>query len=193
MRHALLPRILYLLASILLAWFLMQAVHEIGHVLGAWATGGQVTKVVLHPLAISRTDVLPNPSPEIEVWAGPLIGATVPVFAWLVGFPCLCGGLSSWLRYFAGFCLIANGCYLGSGVIEPIGDAEELVRLGTPTWLLGLFGLVSVPTGLWLWHGLGVEFGWGPQGKSISWKTAMITVCVLLAVVVMEFILSPGS
>lgn len=170
----------------LLAWLLMQAVHESGHVLGAWLTGGHVTKVVLHPLTISRTDVSPNPRPLIELWAGPLWGAGFPVAAWrlgVLGLPC---GLVSWLRFFAGFCLIANGGYLGYGVIEPIGDAEELVRLGTPHWWLGLFGLITVPIGLRLWHGLGADFGLGPHGQPIHWITAMISLGVLLTLVAVE-------
>lgn len=184
------PRIIYCLSSVVLAWLLMQAVHESGHVLGARLTGGGVAKVVLHPLAISRTDVSPNPQPVIEVWAGPVCGAIAPVLAWRLSLPCSRGGLVGWLRFFAGFCLIANGCYLGYGVIEPIGDAEELVRLGTPLWALGLFALLAVPSGLRLWHGLGPEFGLGPSGRPISWRTALVTVGVLLAVVVVEFTFS---
>jgi predicted Zn-dependent protease len=39
------------------SWLGMQAVHELGHVLGAWWTDGDVSRVVLHPLSISRTDL----------------------------------------------------------------------------------------------------------------------------------------
>jgi hypothetical protein len=39
-----------------LCWLLMQAVHELGHVVAVVATGGAVERVVLHPLTISRTD-----------------------------------------------------------------------------------------------------------------------------------------
>ncbi len=191
--YALMPRAIYWLASVLLVWLLMQAVHESGHVLGAWLTGGHITTVVLHPLAISRTDASPNPHPLIEVWAGPLVGVLFPVVAWRISLPGLRGGLVSWLRFFAGFCLIANGCYLGYGVIEPIGDAEELVRLGTPPWTLGLFALLTVSLGLSLWHGLGAEFGLGPNGKLISWTTALIACSTLLAVIILEFTLSPSS
>ena len=66
------------------SWLAMQAVHELGHVLGAVATGGQVTKVVLHPCTISRTDVHPNPHPLLVVWAGPVVGAALPLLAFLV-------------------------------------------------------------------------------------------------------------
>ena len=57
----------------------MQAVHEAGHVFGAWATGGRVARVVLHPLTISRTDLEHNPYPLAVVWAGPVFGVVVPV------------------------------------------------------------------------------------------------------------------
>lgn len=55
-----------LIATLLpLCWLSMMAVHEGGHFLCARLTNGQVTSVVLHPLAISRTDVMPNPRPLI--------------------------------------------------------------------------------------------------------------------------------
>ena len=58
-----------LMASTLLgSWLGMQAVHELGHVFGAWLTGGRVQQVVLHPLTISRTDLAENPSPLVVVW-----------------------------------------------------------------------------------------------------------------------------
>ena len=38
-------------------WLAMQVVHEAGHVLGAALSQGRVERVVLHPLAISRTDL----------------------------------------------------------------------------------------------------------------------------------------
>jgi hypothetical protein len=66
-------------AALLVAWFAMQAVHECGHVLAAWLTGGTVQRVVLHPLSISRTDVSPNPHPLAVAWAGPIFGAAAPL------------------------------------------------------------------------------------------------------------------
>src|SRR5688572_25169571 len=79
-------RQLVLIASVAwAAWLLMMLVHEAGHVLGALATGGVVRRVVWHPLAISRTDVDPNPAPLTVVWAGPLVGCLAPVLvAWLL-------------------------------------------------------------------------------------------------------------
>lgn len=80
-----------LIASTLLgSWLGMQAVHEFGHVVGAWLTGGQVDRVVLHPLTISRTDLARNPHPLLVVWAGPVFGCLLPLDAW--GWPRPCGG-----------------------------------------------------------------------------------------------------
>lgn len=71
-----------MVTTLLLSWLLMQVVHEGGHILGAWVTGGKVVHEVLHPLAISRTDVEPNPHPLIVAWAGPLFGSLFPVALW---------------------------------------------------------------------------------------------------------------
>jgi hypothetical protein len=183
------PTAIHGVASLLLAWLFMQAVHEAGHVLGAWLSGGHVVRVVLHPLAISRTDVAPNPNPLFEIWAGPVFGVVFPLALWItsgLGFP----PAAAWLRFFAGFCLIANGAYLGYGLIEPIGDAQELIRFGAPSWCLGLFGLITVLGGLALWHGLGPEFGMGPHGRAISWRAATTSAAALLIVSLIELGLS---
>ncbi len=65
------------------SWLAMQAVHELGHLVGAWLTGAEVTMVVLHPCTISRTDLGRNPHPSVVVWAGPLVGAVLPLLAFL--------------------------------------------------------------------------------------------------------------
>lgn len=57
-----------LIASTLLgSWLGMQAIHEVGHVLGATLSGARVVQVVLHPLTISRTDLAENPHPLFVV------------------------------------------------------------------------------------------------------------------------------
>ncbi len=172
-----------------LCWWSMMVVHEVGHVLGAWISGGVVAGVRLHPLSISQTDLARNPHPLIVAWAGPLFGAIVPLvtyWAWQAA-----GVLSrrrrprhgrQLLRFFAGFCLIANGAYLSFGSIDRVGDAGDLIRYGTPTWILWAFGLLTIPAGLWLWHRLGPRFGLGPEGRAVSAAQAL-GLWLLLAVV----------
>jgi hypothetical protein len=160
-------RSLIFAAVIYLSWLAMQAVHELGHVLAAKATGGTVARVVIHPLAISRTDLSSNPAPTAVAWGGPLAGVMLPLLAaggvrlrrarfgretndghverrWKV--------VQALADYFAGLCLIANGTYIGIGSFGGVGDAGDLLRQGAPPWLLRTFGAVCSATGLWIWH-----------------------------------------
>src|SRR4051794_736819 len=82
LRVSRLPQIVLIVSTLLGSWLGMQAVHESGHVLGAWLTGGRVTRVVLNPLTISRTDVAENPRPLLIVWAGPVVGVAAPTLLW---------------------------------------------------------------------------------------------------------------
>lgn len=166
---------LLLIASTLLAsWWGMMAVHEAGHVAAAIATGGTVQEVELSPWTISRTDVSPNPSPLVVVWAGPIVGVTLPLLAWLIVRK-LAPVVAPLLRFFAGFCLITNGAYLAFGSLNHIGDAGDLLRHGADTWQLWLFGLVCIPAGLWLWNGLGKHFGLGRNAKPVNRRLAIGT------------------
>ena len=160
-RFALLP------ALLLAAWLGMQQVHELGHVLGAQLTGGRVERVVLHPLSFSRTDLAHNPRPLVVAWAGPIFGVLAPLLMWLAAERLKLSGAFV-LRFFAGFCLLANGLYLGIGSFDRVGDCGDLLRHGGALWQLWLFGLTTAPTGLWLWHGLGPKFGLGRQPTEIS-------------------------
>ena len=140
-------------AVIYLAWLGMQAVHELGHVVAARSTGGTIVRVVIHPLAISRTDVAPNPWPLAVAWGGPMVGVTVPLVIMVIVRRVR--GISvvrDCAEFFAGFCLIANGAYIGIGSIDGIGDAGDLLRHGAAAWELVVFGAVSSIGGLLVWH-----------------------------------------
>ncbi|WP_165246750.1 M50 family metallopeptidase [Paludisphaera soli] len=161
------------------SWLGMQVVHEFGHVLAAWADGGSVDRVLLHPLALSRTDVSGVRRPALVAWAGPLLGSAIPVAGWAVarGLRLVLAYLP---RFFAGFCLVANGAYLGVGAFGGEGDAGDLLRLGFPSWPLVAFGLVAVAAGLRIWHGLGPRFGLGQargrvDPRAVGWASALLT------------------
>jgi hypothetical protein len=76
------PRVVYGPATLLFSWLLMQVVHEAGHVAAGWIVGDRVEKVVLHPLAISRTDLAPGNDVLLTTAAGPVLGVLIPLLLW---------------------------------------------------------------------------------------------------------------
>lgn len=168
-------------STLLGSWLGMQAIHECGHVLGAWVTGGRMAQVVLNPLTFSRTDVADNPHPLVVAWCGPLLGVAAPLLVWGLA----ASMRASWAfvpRFFAGFCLLANGLYLAMGSFDRVGDCGDMLRYGAERWHLWLFGTVTVPVGLWLWHRQGPAFGLGPAHGRVSRSTAYgcLVVCMVL-------------
>jgi len=180
-----LDQILLIGSSIGFCWLAMQAVHELGHVTGALITGGTVNKVVLHPCTISRTDVYPNPHPLFEVWSGPITGCLLPLAAYILAKAARAPGLFL-LRFFTGFCLVANGIYIGAAWLAEGGtDSGDLLRLGASHWQLVIFGLITTTIGFYLWHGIGPHFGFGEARGRVSRKAALtsVTLFVLLATI----------
>jgi hypothetical protein len=175
------------LSVVLGSWLGMQAVHEAGHVLGAWLSGGQVAQVVLYPLTISRTDLSDNPCPMFVVWFGPVFGVLLPLALWLLAVGLRLPG-DFVLRFFAGFCLIANGAYIAGGSFDRIGDCGVMLQHGSGLWQLWLFGAVSVPSGLWLWHRQGPHFGLGPSQGRVSAGVAYASIVACLALVVLALV-----
>jgi hypothetical protein len=170
-----------LIGSVVLgSWFGMQVVHECGHVLGAWLTGGRVARVILHPLTISRTDLAHNPSPLVVVWAGPIVGVAVPLLVWAVTTAARLSGAFV-LRFFAGFCLLANGLYIGVGSFDRVGDCGEMLRHGSESWQLWLFGAATAPVGLVLWHRQGPHFGLGgaPVHRGVAYGSLVVCLALL--------------
>jgi len=90
------------------------------------------------------------------------------------------------MRFFAGFCLIANGAYIGFGSFEGVGDAGDLLRLGILPPILWGFGLLTIPTGFLVWHGAGAGFGFGPHAKTLDPAASRLTAILLIAIVVLE-------
>jgi hypothetical protein len=176
-----------IVATLVGSWLAMQAVHELGHVLGAALTGSRVERVVLHPLTISRTDVVYGTSPLLVVWAGPVLGVVLPLAGWALATAIRLPERFL-LRFFAGFCLVANGAYLGAGSLNGVGDCGDLLRHGAPIWSLWLFGLATLPLGLWLWHGQGRHFGLAPARGQVDRRAAYASLTFCLAILGIELL-----
>ncbi len=179
-----------MLSLVAVCWLAMMAAHEFGHVLGAVATGGAVERVVLHPLAISRTDVSPNPHPAIVVWAGPIIGCALPVFLAMI-VPTRRAALRNIATSYAGFCLVANGAYIAIGSFDGVGDCGVMLATGSPRWLLIAFGAATIPMGLFVWHKIGSLGEFCKQPALVSKRLAYTTAEVLFLLIVAELVLSP--
>ncbi len=183
-------QLLFTVSLAALSWLAMMAVHELGHVVGAIFTGGTVERVVLNPLAISRTDVSPNPHPAIVVWLGPVVGCVLPLAAFAL-IPYRITVMRNVARYFAGFCLIANGAYISIGSFDRVGDCGEMLRTGTPLWAMLAFGAIAIPLGLYQWHGLGSLKQFIDDPSAITPRMAYVATSALFMLIAVEFVLSP--
>jgi APA family basic amino acid/polyamine antiporter len=154
--------VLTLTTALVFCWYAMQIIHELGHVLAALATGGSVAAVHLPLVGFSRTDAASD-APRWLVLGGPIFGSLAPIAALLAlrwlgrgqhTLP-LAGAL-------AGFCLLANGVYLASAIVDPVGDAQDLVRLGVPPAALWIPGIAASMLGVFMLRAAAPAFGFAP-------------------------------
>jgi len=147
---------LFVVCLAITCWYGMMLVHESGHMAGAMMTGGTVERFEFPLIGFSRTEISPNPHPLIVVWCGPILGAAIPLIFWLIN-------LAKFRLYildvFAAFCLLSNGLYIGAGSLGRIGDAGDMLKMGSSLWTLWLFGVVATGGGLFLSHRLGPKLG----------------------------------
>lgn len=102
-----------------------------------------------------------NPAPLFVAWGGFAWGCLIPLALW---------GLTPrskahLARFFAGFCLVANGIYFVVGGLERGADPGDLMRFGAPAWQVLGAGAIAFAAGLALWNGLGPAFGIGEKAN----------------------------
>jgi hypothetical protein len=183
-----LPQIVLIVSFLTFSWLAMQVVHESGHVIVARLTGAEVTKVALHPLIISRTDVAENPHPLAVVWGGPLLGSVIPLLLFAGAAALRAPGVYLF-RFFAAFCLVANGVYVGLGPFLAEGaDPWVMTQNGSPKWLLPVFGMSAMVLGLYLWHREGPNFGLGASKGVVNGRAAVVSLGLFLAVTIAELV-----
>ena len=154
-------RLIAIPAGLYLCWLGMMIVHEAGHRLHARVSGAIVERTSIPLFGFSQTFYVDNDDPKFVAWGGPIWGCLIPL-AILVVAQALPKRVRQCAQFFAGFCLIANGAYLGIGWTSDIGDAGDLLNNGTPVWMMITFGVVAFASGLYLWHHLGSSTAAGP-------------------------------
>src|SRR5262245_62072913 len=183
-------QILLILSFVAFSWLAFMVVHELGHALTALLTGGSVSLIVLHPLQISWTAFSRNPHPQLVAWGGPFWGGLLPLLLLTIARALRSPGIYLF-RFFAGFCLIANGLYLVVDSFGRGGDGGTLIRSGAFPWELWLFGACAIPVGFWLWHGLGQHFGLGAANGRVSRRAVLVSVCLLTITIGIELLFYP--
>jgi hypothetical protein len=182
------PQILLIVTFIGFSWLAMQVVHETGHVLLAKMTGAEVVRAALHPLIMSRTDVAENPHPLAVVWGGPLVGCLLPLLLFVLAAAFRAPGIYLF-RFFAGFCLVSNGVYIGIGHFLANGaDPGVMMDNGSPRWMLISFGAAAFPLGLYLWHRQGPHFGLGIAQGRVDTRAALISAGLLITLAGFEIV-----
>ena len=143
-------RWVFILLFSTVCWFSMLAIHEFGHIVAAWTSGAMVERIVFLP--ISRTDTSGVATPLFVYGAGAVFGAVFPVLLWTIVLM-FRSKTAHLFRFFAGFCLLVNGSYIGCdfSVVGPT-DAGQLIEHGASRLLLVLFGALCLFGGLHLWH-----------------------------------------
>jgi hypothetical protein len=183
-------QLLFVVSLLALCWYGMMAIHELGHVAGAMLSGGIVERVVVHPLTISRTDVAPNPNPLLVVWMGPIVGCAFPLL--LAAFvPSQFSTARRITWFFAGFCLLANGAYIAIGSIDRVGDCGEMLKHGSPQWVLIAFGVAAATLGFYLWHRLGSIKQFIADPSLVEPKLAYILLLLTIVSLAAGFLFSP--
>ena len=152
-------QIIIAVVTIIGSWYAMMLLHELGHCLGAFASGGQIENLRIPLMGFSRTDVSTNGDPLVVIWGGPVIGVLLPLLTLpiirLVGHTA-----KHVIGFFVGFCLIANGIYIGVGSFVNAGDCRDLLHHGAQLWQLLTFGIIASASGLYIWHKMGPIRNW---------------------------------
>ncbi|MCP4177698.1 MAG: hypothetical protein GY756_08020 [bacterium] len=139
----------YIILTIIISWWPMMVIHEFGHIISVLIFGGKINKLILYSWKFTYTIRSGSLHPLIDLWAGPVIGVLIPLIFYLIARKLRVGFF--W-GMFSGFCLIANGIYIGIGWINKIGDTKEMINLGSPIYFMLIFSIVCTVSGLFIWH-----------------------------------------
>ena len=164
-------RVALLLGAFVSGQLAQRAVHELGHAIGTWVTGGEVYRIILHPFLEGRCEHSTTSFPMITTLAGVgfsiLVGSVAILLSRRYHHPMLAPLVMMGIAAF-----FSSGFYYIVGVIIPFGDPGYLTNaLGASSILVLLFGISMVGLGIVAaTPALGPVFGMGshePIGRMI--------------------------
>lgn len=129
-------------ALLVVAWCVMAVTHELGHLMGGWLGGAVLQDCNLWPWHLPYSLHQPDPHPLLTLWAGPILGATLPVaIAAFVRRP--------WAWFIADFCVLANGCYLALAwtTEDRFLDTPRLLEAGASHLAIAVYCVVTIGIG----------------------------------------------
>jgi hypothetical protein len=137
-----------LMGALFAAHNIASFLHEAGHVLGAWCTGGDASRIVIHPFSWSYAHAFSFNHEGVVIWAGSVLGSlfgipiTLAVLKWRrpgLLIPLLVGVVAC----------IYNGAYLLLGCLFKLGgDGTVLAAEYAPAAAVAAAGLLMVCIGM---------------------------------------------
>lgn len=126
-------------------------------------------------------------APLLEIWAGTVFGARIPLGAWMLAWK-LRWPLLFLRNVFARFCLAANGVFLFGGTFAQGADQRDVMRQEGPRWAWIFVGLIVEVAGLIVWHNQGSHLGLGKSRGGVSAREVGASVVLLMSTVTIEVI-----
>lgn len=166
-------KLLIVLGAFVFAYNASLVAHELGHALGAVATGGKVSHIEISPLSRSLARFDFNPEPRATIWAGFLgevaLGMLAFFILWIVGSRFTFWGLALAIASLAG-----AGSYMLAGVVFlPYGDPGYLIYMGISPVALALIGVCLILLCLLLLLAMGPLLGIG-RGRTRFHMTLLV-------------------
>jgi hypothetical protein len=186
---------LLLFGSFAIGLNLAIALHELGHAIAMWTTGGIVDRITLNPFSWSYTYYGSTPkNPIYTSSAGVVIGTLSALFLTTLAWR---SRSQPWSLIFIMTGIVAtaqNGLYLLLDSLLPSGgDASHLIRYGLPASLTIGAGILLLVGSLFLSLAALWPIGFGPKHAFLK-RTLVLEAGIfpyLLAIVVYQFIYNP--
>ena len=120
----------------------MLLTHELGHIVGGFASGAKLLSADLRPWKSPYSIFQPDPYPLITLWAGPLLGVLLPLLIAVIA-------RKDWIWFIANFCVLANGSYIAIAWTsnDRFLDTTKLLENGASKTSIAVYCLLTIAFG----------------------------------------------